>query len=181
MLNLSDKGMMGSQGQQTDVLSCLVLHQSPTSSQPNSGGAGLAAEGCCSTGQHWALARAASLQPPGQDPRAWARPTCPACFLGSVCAADFLEKGKSRERGQDERQMLQAVWRSRDTGQPGVGQDVCVGWHRASTGLELKMEQLDPWGITLMLLSIKYVLTWYVVQFWHTAVVFVYCLSLLVR
>ena len=160
LLNLLDKGMVGSQGQWTDVLSSLVLHQSPASSQSfQVGEAGPAVKGCCSTGRRWAPAGAASFRTPGQDPRAWARPTCPTCFQGSACAADFLEKGKSRERGQDQRQMLQVGWRSRDTGQHGVGQAVCVGWHRASTGLELKMQQLGQWGITLVLLSIKYALT----------------------
>ncbi|KAM9556681.1 regulator of G-protein signaling 6 isoform 1-T1 [Guaruba guarouba] len=58
--------------------------------------AGPAGKGCCRTGQHWASARAASLQPPKQNPRAWAIPTCPACFQESAHAADFPEKGKSR-------------------------------------------------------------------------------------
>ncbi|KAM9014407.1 regulator of G-protein signaling 6 isoform 2-T2 [Ara ararauna] len=58
--------------------------------------AGPAGKGCSRTGQHWASARAASLQPPKQNPRAWAIPTCPACFQESAHAADFPEKGKSR-------------------------------------------------------------------------------------
>lgn len=95
--NLLDKWMVGSQGQRTDVLSSLVLHQSPTSNQSfQVGEAGPAVTGCCSTGQRWAPAGAASLQPPAQDPRAWAIPTRPTCFQGSTCAAVFLEKGKSR-------------------------------------------------------------------------------------
>lgn len=182
LLNLLVKGTVGSQGQRTDVLSSLVLHQPPTSSQSfQVGEAGLAVKGCCSTGWRWALARAASLQPPGQDPRAWARPTCPTWFQGSACAADFVEKGKSRERGQDQRQMLQVGRRSRNTGQQGVGQAAWVGWHRTSTGLELKMQQLGQWGITLVLLGIKYTLTWYGIWFWHAAMVFMYCPSSVVR
>lgn len=145
------------------------------------GETGLASEGCCSTGWHWAPSGAASLQPPGQYPRAWARPTRATCFQGSACAADFLEKGKSRERGQDKRQMLRVGWRSRDTGQHQVGQAVCVGWHRTSAGLELEMQHLGQWGIILVLLSVKYTLTWYVMWFWHTAMVFMDRPSLVVR
>lgn len=84
---------MRSQRQWTDVLSFLVLHQSPNSSQSfQVGEAGPAVKGCCSTGRCWALAGTASLQPPEQDPRACARPTRLTCFQGSASAADFLDR-----------------------------------------------------------------------------------------
>lgn len=58
-----------------------------------------------------------SLQPPAGLSRAWARPASPTCVQGSVCAAIFLQSRKSRERGQDQRQILQVEWSSRNTGQ----------------------------------------------------------------
>lgn len=58
-----------------------------------------------------------SLQPPVGLSRVWARPAYPTCIQESVCAAIFLQSRRSRERGQDQRQILQAEWSSRDTGQ----------------------------------------------------------------
>lgn len=58
-----------------------------------------------------------SLQPPVGLSRVWARPACPTCIQESVCAAIFLQSRRSRKRGQDQRQILQVEWSSRDAGQ----------------------------------------------------------------